>query len=211
MGGVCWHMATSDGRNDAAWSARSEAEAAADDDPSRIGILEATYRLLEDRGYPSVTTDEIAAAARVSKATIYRHWRSKQALVVNAVRMHLARIEAPDLGSFTADITWVLEQRLEDYRHPGTLRLVGGLVGAAANDPTLRPVFVEWVEHLNGVIRLAVQRGIARGDVEESIDLLALETLIAGIIARAVIAQHSFTVGSVEQMGALIGKAAAPG
>jgi AcrR family transcriptional regulator len=178
------------------------------DDPVRTTILVVTYRLLEDMGYTAVTTDDIAAEARVSKATIYRYWRSKQQLVVDAARMHFGKVEAPDLGSFAAEIHWILEHRVNDYRQPETLRLVGSLVGAATTDPQLQSLFVEWVEQLSRAIRHVIQRGIARGDVRPDIDIHALETLVAGVIARTVIAQQSFSQATIETIVGLITTAA---
>ncbi len=180
------------------------------DDPVRTTILDTTYTLLIDKGYTEVTTDDIAAAARVSKATIYRYWRTKQELVVAAARMHFGAADAPDLGSFADEIRWILEHRLEDYREPGTLRLVGSLVGAATTDSQLQTLFTEWVEQLSRAIRRVVQRGIARGDVRPEVDLLALETLVAGIVARTVVAQHSFSLATVERIVDLISQAAGP-
>ena len=116
------------------------------------------------------------------------------------MRTHFGTVEAPDLGSFRAEILWVLEHRLKDYRQPGTLRLVGSLVGAATSDPQLQVVFTEWVEQLNRSIRQVIQRGIASGDVAPDVDIFTLETVIAGVVARAVVAQQSFssqTVGSI--------------
>lgn len=171
-------------------------------------ILETTYNLLIAKGYAEVTTDDIAAFARVSKATIYRHWRTKQELVVAAARMHFGKVDAPDLGSFRDEVRWILEHRLADYREPGTLRLVASLVGAATTDPQLESLFADWVEQLNRAVRQVIQRGIARGDVRSDVDLLALETLIAGIIARAVVAQQGFPLTTVDAIIDLITKAA---
>lgn len=187
-------------------------QAAADGNGERVrtAILDTTYELLIDKGYADVTTDDIAAAARVSKATIYRHWRTKQELVVAAARMHFGQVDAPDLGSFSEEIQWILEHRLRDYREPGTLRLVGSLVGAATSDPQLQSLFTEWVEQLSRAIRRAIQRGIARGDVRPEVDILALETVIAGIVARTVVAQHSFSLATVNSLVDLISRAASP-
>lgn len=176
----------------------------------RTSILDTTYDLLITRGYAEVTTDDIAAAARVSKATIYRHWRTKQELVVAAARKHFGEVEAPELDSFAAEIGWILEHRSRDYREPGTLRLVGSLVGAATTDPPLQALFAEWVEQLSRAVRRVIQRGIARGDVRPDVDILALETLVAGVVARAVVAQHSFTSATIESLVDLIAAAAAP-
>ena len=180
------------------------------DDPLRTAILLVTYQLLEDNGYATVTTEDIAAVARVSKATIYRYWRSKQQIVVDAARMHFGKVEAPELGSFRAEIHWILERRVRDYRQSGTLRLVGSLVGAATSDPQLQAVFTEWVEQLNRAVRRVIQRGIARGDVRPDADILALEILVAGVVARTVVAQQSFTTQTVDSVVDLIAVAVAP-
>lgn len=175
---------------------------------ARSSILDITYRLLEERGYASVTTDAIAAEARVSKATIYRHWRTKQQLVVDAARKRFGTPDAPDLGSFRAEVHWILENRMNDYRAPQTLRLVGGLVGAAVSDPQLQELFTDWVEQLAQAIRRVIERGMERGDICSEVNVSALESLIAGIVARTVITQHSFSPDAIDALVDLIAKAA---
>ena len=51
-------------------------------------ILQATLELLAESGYDQLTIDAVAARARCSKATIYRRWPGKAALVITAVRRH---------------------------------------------------------------------------------------------------------------------------
>jgi AcrR family transcriptional regulator len=179
-------------------------------DPVRDNILGVTLSLLERLGYSAVTTDLIAAEAQVSKTTIYRHWRTKQQVVVDAMRRRLPNLDVPELGSAEAEVRWILEHRLEDYRNPGTLRLVGGLVGAAVSDHRLKPIFDEWVENLSRAIRQVIQRGMARGDVRPDLDIFALETLIAGVVSRTVILQKSFTQPTIDEIVGLIAVAFAP-
>ena len=182
--------------------------AVADEDMTRERILRVTLRLLEEHGYSAVTTESIAADARVSKATIYRLWTSKQHVVVEAARLRFGPVEVHDLGSFETEIRWILEHRLADYREPGTLRLVGSLVGAATNDDKLRAVFDDWIDQLTGAIHHATERGIARGDVRSDVDTATLEILVAGVIARSVITQKSFSPADVDELAALIAAAA---
>lgn len=182
----------------------------ADMDPTQETILRTTLALLEQRGYPNVTTDLIAAEAQVSKATLYRYWRTKQQLVVDAMRLHMNALEVPDLGVFRDEVRWLLELRLDLYRQPKILRLVGGLVGAATSDPQLQAIFTEWVEQLSRAIRQVIQRGIARGDVRPDVDLHAVETLIAGVIARTVVLQQSFSPTTISEISALIDMAVRP-
>ncbi len=48
-------------------------------------IHEAVIRLLVEHGYDRLTFDAVAAEVRASKATLYRKWPTKAALVVEAV------------------------------------------------------------------------------------------------------------------------------
>lgn len=175
---------------------------------TRLSILDVTYDLLTSRGYAAITTDDIAAAAQVSKATMYRLWRTKQQLVVDAARMHFGKVEAPDLGSFRAEVHWILEHRARDYRDAATLRLVAELVGASVADPQLKSLFEEWVSQLSDAILRVVERGMERGDVRLGIEPPILGSLIAGIVARIVVTQHSFSADEVTAVAELISAAA---
>ena len=56
-------------------------------DPEREqAILRATYDLLAETGYQGLRVDAVAARAKASKATLYRHWPTKAELVADAVQ-----------------------------------------------------------------------------------------------------------------------------
>ena len=50
-------------------------------EPTRQAIVDAAYGLLRRKGFSRVSLDEIAAAASVTKRTLYHHFSSKDALV----------------------------------------------------------------------------------------------------------------------------------
>jgi AcrR family transcriptional regulator len=54
-------------------------------EPTRKRILEAAYRLFRRQGYSRATMDEIAAAARLSKRTLYHHFESKDQLLAEVL------------------------------------------------------------------------------------------------------------------------------
>lgn len=54
--------------------------------PTRKRILDAAYRLFRSRGFRPVSMDEIAAAARLTKRTLYHHFRSKDDLLADVLR-----------------------------------------------------------------------------------------------------------------------------
>ena len=55
-------------------------------DKTRVRILQASYRLFRQKGFTRVNVDEIAAAADVTKRTLYSHFESKDALLAEVLR-----------------------------------------------------------------------------------------------------------------------------
>lgn len=69
-------------------------------------ILTAAIEVLRDTGYDRLTFDAVAAAARASKATLYRRWPHKRDLVIDAVGLFLGcpAEQDPDTGSLRGDL-----------------------------------------------------------------------------------------------------------
>jgi RNA polymerase sigma factor (sigma-70 family) len=65
-------------------------------------ILDATLDVLADVGYDRLTMDAVAAQARASKATLYRRWSTKAALVIDALLSMKEPHELPDTGDHIA-------------------------------------------------------------------------------------------------------------
>jgi AcrR family transcriptional regulator len=60
-------------------------------------IVEATRRLFDDRGLQDAPIDQIARAAGINRALIYRHFSSKEELFVATVTSYLAELDARSL------------------------------------------------------------------------------------------------------------------
>ncbi|WP_438003692.1 TetR/AcrR family transcriptional regulator [Sorangium sp. So ce321] len=65
-------------------------------------ILEATIRVLLDRGYDGLTTIAVAARAGVSVGSLYQYFPSKEALVATLVERHAAALVACVEGALSA-------------------------------------------------------------------------------------------------------------
>src|SRR5438046_9932183 len=66
-------------------------------DASKEAILRAAYRLLKKRGIASVSAQELARQAGVSTATLYRWWKSKEAVMLDAFLARVKPALAPPL------------------------------------------------------------------------------------------------------------------
>ncbi|WBB99555.1 MULTISPECIES: TetR/AcrR family transcriptional regulator [unclassified Solwaraspora] len=86
---------------------------------SRRAILAAALALLTEQGYPAVTVEAIAARAGVGKQTIYRWWRGKGAVILDALADNLPEVLAlPDTGDLRADLRQVLRATVAEFADP---------------------------------------------------------------------------------------------
>src|SRR5215218_6421514 len=81
-------------------------------------ILDATLELLNEVGVAGLSMDLLAQRAGVGKATIYRRWESKEAVILHALRTSDTPIAVPDEGSLRADLNAYLDAVVDHY-HPG--------------------------------------------------------------------------------------------
>jgi len=147
-------------------------------------VLEAAIELFAERGIEGTSIDAIAAASRVSKATIYKHWRDKHELCLEAVgRVHgLDRkpVKA-ESGDLLQDIIDFLQQKPpEDYAGLRD-RLMPHLVAYAARDPQFGAAWRARVTE-PGRARATelIQRGISQGVFPADVDIKLGLALLMG-------------------------------
>lgn len=153
---------------------------------AHAAILAASIDLIREVGYDAVTMDGIAARAGVGKATVYRRWKSREALVVEAIGRIVAAVPDPDTESTRDDLMVLMRATLRMYADPATAALLSGLVAAMArSEPIARAVRTGFVGMRRGALRRVLERGIARGDLRADTDLeLALDLLSGPMLYR---------------------------
>jgi AcrR family transcriptional regulator len=144
-------------------------------DTSRdVAIREAALNLLSEIGYDRLTMDAVAARAHASKATIYRRWQGKAALVVDALNCSKGSMLEPDTGSLEGDLA-SLSHASCSQENRFNAQIMLGLITALAHDAELRDVVRErMIEPRTKVIRAIFERAVERGEVstERNLDLL---------------------------------------
>ena len=105
---------------------------------ARAEVLEATADLVAEVGVDRVTIDEVAARSGVAKTTIYRHWPSKQALVVDAVRVVcFPEAATPNTGDLRADLIACFEGMVRAGLSGRTGQMLPSLLDGAHRDSAL--------------------------------------------------------------------------
>jgi AcrR family transcriptional regulator len=145
-------------------------------------VLEAAAELFAERGIDAASMDAIAAAAAVSKATVYKHWADKDALCME-VLMHVhRRDEGPadaDSGDLKADLKAFLAYEPSAETASIQKRLAPHLIAySAKNQEFGRAWRARITERARTALRKLLRRGIEQGifpvvlDEELSVALL---------------------------------------
>jgi AcrR family transcriptional regulator len=155
-------------------------------------ILDAAVALLGCVGYDRLTMDAVAAEAKASKATLYRRWSTKAALVVDAILRSKEALQAPDVdtGSLRGDLiaTACAHGGLSDER---TAQTLAGVVTALHHDPEFAAEFrARIVAPKLASSRAMFERARARGEISAACDLDLLAPALAGIVMH-----RSFVLG----------------
>jgi len=157
-------------------------------DSSRdVAIRDAALDLLSEIGYDRLTMDAVAARAHASKATIYRRWQGKAALVVDALNCSKGSMAEPDTGSLAGDLA-ALGQGSCSQESRFNAQIMLGLITALAHDAELRDVFRErMIEPRTRLIRSIFERAVARGEISNERNLDLLVSLFPALMIQQVL------------------------
>jgi AcrR family transcriptional regulator len=147
---------------------------------ARQAALEATVDLVLANGIEGVTFEEVAARSGVAKTTLYRHFGSRQAMVVEAARSCFVVHVTPDTGDLAEDLRTIFEQGKEveeARRHP---ELIPALVAAGDRDPELAELVAEMLEEKRRPILTVLKLAQLRGEIGRDVDLDVAYTLVVG-------------------------------
>jgi AcrR family transcriptional regulator len=147
-------------------------------------ILDTTVRLLVDLGYDRLTLDAVAADAHASKATLYRRWRGKAELVVDAVT-RAKRCPEPvdvDSGSLRGDLMAVA-CNAGGLTDDVPLSVLAGLMSAMHHDADLEQAFRErFLAPRIDVLDAVFERARKRGEIEAGVDIQLLFDVLPGMV-----------------------------
>jgi AcrR family transcriptional regulator len=153
---------------------------------SKQAILDATRELLADEGdVGSLTVEAVAARSGVAKTTIYRRWRDKWELALDAVMIDLLpRFANPvDVGDTRKELITFVDSVTKLWASPPYGPAMQGLISEIATTPELARVYREQVvEPRREQLRPVIERGIARGDLRPGTDLRLVHELLVGPI-----------------------------
>ena len=149
-------------------------------------IVAAVNRLLAEKGFDLMTVDEVAADVGIAKASLYKHFASKEALAAAAMVRVLQKtadiVEAqpaasPAIDKLKAVTRWALQ-----------VQLAGEMPTLPSQNSSLRaellgsPAYLNLLMHVSDQLGAWIERAQADGDIDPA---LPGELVLYTIYARA--------------------------
>jgi len=149
-------------------------------------IVDATNRLLAKKGFDLMTMDEVAAEVGIAKASLYKHFPSKEALAAAAMIRLLENTlafvrglapEQPAIDRLKGVLKWALEVRMK-----------GGLPTLPSENTTLRDAllndsrYITRLMDLNELMGELIEKARAQGSIRAD---LPTEVVLFTIYARS--------------------------
>jgi AcrR family transcriptional regulator len=147
-------------------------------------IIQSVNRLLAEKGFDAMTVDEVAAEVGIAKASLYKHFTSKEdlacAAMVTAMRRAQEVIHSTDpqqapLDKIKAVTRWTM-----------TLKLQGLMPSLPSQNSTLRATLMASKDYMDGLMEVSdalggwIEEAQAQGQINKGLPAVAvLYTLFA--------------------------------
>jgi len=146
-------------------------------------IIDAALDLVADVGVTPLSIEQVAARAGVGKATVYRRWPNKDALIVDALATLKGPIPELPGNSLREDVRLLLVLQNRDRQAGRNRRLYSCMMSEMGRHPDLARRFRETViAPRQKAMSEALRAAVTRGELRDDLDVELMRHLIAAPI-----------------------------
>ena len=147
-------------------------------------IIQSVNRLLSEKGFDAMTVDEVAAEVGIAKASLYKHFTSKEELACAAMVTAMRR--AQELIQSTDPQQAPLDKIKAVTRWTMTLKLQGLMPSLPSQNSSLRATLMASKDYMDGLMEVSdalggwIEEAQAQGQINKALPAVAvLYTLFA--------------------------------
>ena len=173
---------------------------------TRAKILKATYEMLLEVGFMDLTIEGVAARAEVGKPTIYRRWKTKAALAMDAFLEAVSpELAFPDTGKASEDFREQMQKIVKLMNSPRG-DVLASVIGCGQADQELIAAFREnWLTPRRKDAKRIFQRGVERGELKEGKDAeVVIDALYSPLFYRLLLRHQPLTKKLVNELVDLV-------
>ena len=149
-----------------------------------MAIIQSVNRLLAEKGFDAMTVDEVAAEVGIAKASLYKHFTSKEELACAAMVAAMGKAQA-FIQSVPADLA-ALDKLKAVTRWTMSLKLQGLMPSLPSQNSSLRATLMASKDYMDGLMQVSdalgawIEEAQAQGRLNPSLPAVAvLYTLFA--------------------------------
>lgn len=147
---------------------------------SKDRVLKETYRLLSEEGMSGVSVDEVSRRSGVAKTTIYRHWPTRSALLLDACSKMGGPELSPDSGNLKGDLEILIQRVAEQLNKAAWPSVLPSIIDAAERDPEVAKLHASiHAGHMQPFFD-AIDAAKRRGEIARDRDSATLVAAIVG-------------------------------
>ena len=155
---------------------------------ARRRLLDAALEIVATDSVTAVTADEVARRSGVAKTTLYRHFGSLDGLVFAAVADSVTAREPPDTGTLRGDLEVIHRRYLDVASSRQNRELFAWMVAKSIESAENRELFRRVRVQPRGPTTVALQRAIARGELDADIDVdMAMHIVQGPLISQRIV------------------------
>jgi len=162
-------------------------------------VLDAAFRLLVAKGLENLSIADVAAGSGVHETTIYRRWKTVNALALDAcLRGVSIAVPPPQCGSLQADLVALIHGIVKLLEEPAGKAM---LDICRIKDPEVAKVRAAFFAKRFAAADVLFDRAIDRGEWSDRVDRMCLlELLVAPIYLRALVTEESLKSWPIAEM-----------
>ncbi|MBE9048069.1 TetR/AcrR family transcriptional regulator [Pleurocapsales cyanobacterium LEGE 10410] len=172
------------------------------DPETREKILKAAYEILNEVGFMDLTIEGVAARSGVGKPTIYRRWKTKAALAMDAFLEAVnPELAFPDTGKAKEDFREQMQNIVRLMNSPRG-EVLASVIGCGQADEELIAAFREnWLIPRREAAKEIFQRGVERGELKADVDPeIAIDALYSPLFYRLLLKHQPLTNKFVNEL-----------
>ncbi|HEY4383219.1 MAG TPA: TetR/AcrR family transcriptional regulator [Ktedonobacteraceae bacterium] len=145
-------------------------------------VFEATIQLLQEKGYEALSFATIGERTGVHETTLYRRWKTKEQLVIEAVASQVAQdIPVPDTGALRSDLIQLL-QLLRTFLLSAIGQAIILMGIASKHTPLIESFQKDYWRRRSILLSPLFERAIARGELAQQTDIPLLFEMLIGVL-----------------------------
>jgi AcrR family transcriptional regulator len=165
-------------------------------------VLKAALRLISERGIEDTSMDAIAAESGVSKATVYKHWPTRDALLIEVIGTMQEKFPEFDSGDPKADLRAFLRQLAQSRKREELGRLWPRVISYAVSNPEFAKALAQSSfgprrQQIASILERAAKMGYLSKDIDAD---LAMDLLIGPLMHRRFVDHTSVPLKLADQV-----------